>query len=453
MDDARQAQMRRALELAERGWGRVSPNPMVGAVVDVATATCVGEGWHEGPGTAHAEVMALAAAGDLARGATVVCTLEPCNRFGRTPPCTRALIEAGVAARGRGAPPTRTSARTRPGSPSSARPGIEVERGRARRRGRGAQRGVRSPRHHRPSVRHPEDGLEPRRQDGRGRRHLAMDHRRGRPCRRASAARLGRRGGRGRRHGDRRRPVAHRARARFAGRAAADAGRGRRRGPGAADLRLFDGVGADAGRDHRSRARGPRSAAWTDAGAEVAVLDRDAAGARLAAAARRRARASATSRACSSKAAPRSPGALVRDGLVDRVVALPRARCSSEAPPRRAMLAGDGLRADRRGAAARRSTRVERIGGRPEGGGRCSPGIVEELRRGPRRSTSTASRWAADVVPADSDVGASVAVNGVCLTVVERRRRVARFDLSEETIARTSLRRLARATRSTWNAP
>jgi diaminohydroxyphosphoribosylaminopyrimidine deaminase / 5-amino-6-(5-phosphoribosylamino)uracil reductase len=92
-----QAQMRRALELAERGWGRVSPNPMVGAVVLDDAGTVVGEGWHEGPGSAHAEVMALAAAGDRARGATVVCTLEPCDRFGRTPPCTRALIDAGVA--------------------------------------------------------------------------------------------------------------------------------------------------------------------------------------------------------------------------------------------------------------------------------------------------------------------------------------------------------------------
>jgi diaminohydroxyphosphoribosylaminopyrimidine deaminase / 5-amino-6-(5-phosphoribosylamino)uracil reductase len=90
-----EAHMRRALRLAERGWGRVSPNPMVGAVV-VRDGEILGEGWHEGPGTDHAEVMALRAAGDRASGATVVCTLEPCDRFGRTPPCTRALIEAGV---------------------------------------------------------------------------------------------------------------------------------------------------------------------------------------------------------------------------------------------------------------------------------------------------------------------------------------------------------------------
>jgi diaminohydroxyphosphoribosylaminopyrimidine deaminase/5-amino-6-(5-phosphoribosylamino)uracil reductase len=88
--------MRRAIELAERGWGRVSPNPLVGAVIE-RDGEVVGEGWHEGPGTAHAEVMALERAGDLARGATIFTTLEPCNRFGRTPPCTRALIDARVA--------------------------------------------------------------------------------------------------------------------------------------------------------------------------------------------------------------------------------------------------------------------------------------------------------------------------------------------------------------------
>src|SRR5438128_11851333 len=92
-----EADMRRALELAERGWGRVSPNPLVGAVVRSSAGDVVGEGWHEGPGTPHAEAMALAMAAAEARGATVITTLEPCNRFGRTPPCTRALIEAAVA--------------------------------------------------------------------------------------------------------------------------------------------------------------------------------------------------------------------------------------------------------------------------------------------------------------------------------------------------------------------
>jgi diaminohydroxyphosphoribosylaminopyrimidine deaminase / 5-amino-6-(5-phosphoribosylamino)uracil reductase len=88
--------MRRALELARNGLGLASPNPMVGAVV-VADGRVVGEGWHEGPGTAHAEVMALEAAGDRARGATLYATLEPCSHQGRTPPCAPRVVEAGVA--------------------------------------------------------------------------------------------------------------------------------------------------------------------------------------------------------------------------------------------------------------------------------------------------------------------------------------------------------------------
>ncbi|MEO8292128.1 MAG: bifunctional diaminohydroxyphosphoribosylaminopyrimidine deaminase/5-amino-6-(5-phosphoribosylamino)uracil reductase RibD [Actinomycetota bacterium] len=94
MDEARQ--MRRALHLAERGWGRVSPNPLVGALV-IRGGEVLGEGWHEGPGTAHAEVVALGQAGSRARGSTLFSSLEPCDRYGRTPPCTRAVIDAGVA--------------------------------------------------------------------------------------------------------------------------------------------------------------------------------------------------------------------------------------------------------------------------------------------------------------------------------------------------------------------
>ncbi len=85
----------RARELALRGRGRVSPNPLVGALI-VDGDTTVAEGWHEGPGLPHAEAMALAEAGDAARGSTVVCTLEPCSHHGRTPPCSEALIAAGV---------------------------------------------------------------------------------------------------------------------------------------------------------------------------------------------------------------------------------------------------------------------------------------------------------------------------------------------------------------------
>jgi diaminohydroxyphosphoribosylaminopyrimidine deaminase/5-amino-6-(5-phosphoribosylamino)uracil reductase len=119
--------MRRALELAERGWGRVSPNPLVGAVV-VNDGVVVGEGWHEGPGTAHAEVMALREAGDRAGGATVICTLEPCDRFGRTPPCTRALIDAGVSRVVVGATDPNLGADA-PGIAELRAAGIEVEVG------------------------------------------------------------------------------------------------------------------------------------------------------------------------------------------------------------------------------------------------------------------------------------------------------------------------------------
>jgi diaminohydroxyphosphoribosylaminopyrimidine deaminase/5-amino-6-(5-phosphoribosylamino)uracil reductase len=87
--------MRRALALAERGWGHTAPNPMVGAVV-VAGANIVGEGFHARYGDAHAEVNALREAGDRARGATMYVTLEPCNHFGKTPPCTDAIIAAGI---------------------------------------------------------------------------------------------------------------------------------------------------------------------------------------------------------------------------------------------------------------------------------------------------------------------------------------------------------------------
>jgi diaminohydroxyphosphoribosylaminopyrimidine deaminase / 5-amino-6-(5-phosphoribosylamino)uracil reductase len=87
--------MRRALVLARRGWGRTAPNPLVGAVV-VRDGVVVGEGYHVEYGGPHAEVMALAAAGERARGADVYVTLEPCAHHGKTPPCTDALIAAGV---------------------------------------------------------------------------------------------------------------------------------------------------------------------------------------------------------------------------------------------------------------------------------------------------------------------------------------------------------------------
>jgi len=87
--------MARALQLAEHGLWTTSPNPRVGCVL-VRAGEIVGEGWHEKAGEPHAEVHALRAAGERARGATAYVTLEPCSHHGRTPPCAEALIAAGV---------------------------------------------------------------------------------------------------------------------------------------------------------------------------------------------------------------------------------------------------------------------------------------------------------------------------------------------------------------------
>jgi diaminohydroxyphosphoribosylaminopyrimidine deaminase / 5-amino-6-(5-phosphoribosylamino)uracil reductase len=94
--DADRSAMTRAFELARRGDLTTDPNPRVGCVL-VKDGAVVGEGWHERAGQPHAEPNALKAAGGSARGATAYVTLEPCNHFGRTPPCSLALIEAGVA--------------------------------------------------------------------------------------------------------------------------------------------------------------------------------------------------------------------------------------------------------------------------------------------------------------------------------------------------------------------
>jgi diaminohydroxyphosphoribosylaminopyrimidine deaminase / 5-amino-6-(5-phosphoribosylamino)uracil reductase len=90
-----QEAMAHALDLAWRGWGRVQPNPLVGAVI-LQHGELVGEGWHPEYGDRHAEAVALADAGDRARGATMVVTLEPCSHQGKQPPCTEAIIHAGI---------------------------------------------------------------------------------------------------------------------------------------------------------------------------------------------------------------------------------------------------------------------------------------------------------------------------------------------------------------------
>ncbi|MDR2199174.1 MAG: bifunctional diaminohydroxyphosphoribosylaminopyrimidine deaminase/5-amino-6-(5-phosphoribosylamino)uracil reductase RibD [Deltaproteobacteria bacterium] len=87
--------MKEALRLARRGWGMVSPNPMVGAVL-VKRGKVIAEGWHTGPGNQHAEAAALSAAGAKAENAELYVNLEPCAHEGRTPPCVEAIIKAGV---------------------------------------------------------------------------------------------------------------------------------------------------------------------------------------------------------------------------------------------------------------------------------------------------------------------------------------------------------------------
>jgi diaminohydroxyphosphoribosylaminopyrimidine deaminase / 5-amino-6-(5-phosphoribosylamino)uracil reductase len=88
--------LERALALAERGRGTTHPNPVVGAVV-ARDGEVIAEGWHERKGGPHAEVVALDAAGERARGATLYVTMEPCAHHGTTPPCTEAVLRSGVA--------------------------------------------------------------------------------------------------------------------------------------------------------------------------------------------------------------------------------------------------------------------------------------------------------------------------------------------------------------------
>ena len=87
--------MREALRIARNAEGRTSPNPLVGAVI-VKDGKIIAEGWHRQAGTPHAEIHALNMAGELARGATLYVTLEPCSHFGRTPPCAKAIVESGI---------------------------------------------------------------------------------------------------------------------------------------------------------------------------------------------------------------------------------------------------------------------------------------------------------------------------------------------------------------------
>jgi len=95
MDNADEKYMKLALSLAEQARGRTSPNPMVGAVI-VRDGRIMGRGYHRAAGTPHAEIHAMADAGPRAKGATIYVNLEPCSHYGRTGPCTQAIIEAGL---------------------------------------------------------------------------------------------------------------------------------------------------------------------------------------------------------------------------------------------------------------------------------------------------------------------------------------------------------------------
>jgi diaminohydroxyphosphoribosylaminopyrimidine deaminase/5-amino-6-(5-phosphoribosylamino)uracil reductase len=119
--------MRRAVALAAHGLGHTSPNPVVGCVILDAGGQPAGEGWHQRAGGPHAEVNALRAAGERARGGTALVTLEPCNHTGRTGPCAQALVDAGIArVRYAVADPT---AQARGGAATLAAAGIDVAAG------------------------------------------------------------------------------------------------------------------------------------------------------------------------------------------------------------------------------------------------------------------------------------------------------------------------------------
>ncbi|HUM86571.1 MAG TPA: bifunctional diaminohydroxyphosphoribosylaminopyrimidine deaminase/5-amino-6-(5-phosphoribosylamino)uracil reductase RibD [Actinomycetota bacterium] len=122
----RESYMRQALALARDVHGAIGPNPRVGAVLVAPDGTVVGRGAHQGAGTAHAEAVALADAGPAARGATAYVTLEPCNHYGRTPPCALALIDAGVTAVHYAIPDPTTSAG---GGQTCREAGLDVTQG------------------------------------------------------------------------------------------------------------------------------------------------------------------------------------------------------------------------------------------------------------------------------------------------------------------------------------
>ena len=193
MTEARSADaafMERALFLAERGRGRTTPNPIVGAVVVSPEGIVVGQGAHLRAGTPHAEIHALETAGERARGATLYCTLEPCSHVGRTGPCARRDRRRADLACGRG------RARSQPAGGRRG-PGVPAHPGDRRAGGRGPARG-RAPEctllrvdHEKASLRHRQGGGLGGRLRRTARSSRQADGPRGRPLV-SSAARGGR---------------------------------------------------------------------------------------------------------------------------------------------------------------------------------------------------------------------------------------------------------------------
>ncbi len=222
MSAADEGWMRRALELAERGRGAAEPNPLVGAVL-VRGGQAVGEGWHQRYGQAHAEVHALTAAGADARGAALYVTLEPCCHHGKTPPCTDAILRAGV---------TRVVAAMSDPFPEVAgkgadqlrQAGVEVEFGAVRGGGAAAQLPLPDAAGDRATLRPRQMGHDPRRQDRHAQRRLEMDQQRGVAPASPRPARPNGCGDRRHRHGPGRRPAADRAPAGTAHRCACGSG-------------------------------------------------------------------------------------------------------------------------------------------------------------------------------------------------------------------------------------
>ena len=293
-----------ALDLAERGRGTTHPNPVVGAVVE-RDGEVVGEGWHERKGEAHAEVHALRAAGERARGATLYVSLEPCSHHGATPPCTDAVIEAGIARVVIGArDPT-------PGRDGIARLACGRDRGRARRlvRGATAERGLAHLGLTRSAVRHLQGGDHARR--SRRRAGVTLGDRRGvAPARPRAACRL-RRGRRGHGHRPRRRPTARRARRPRPAPAAAARLRLRAAAP-RLRARAALGIARDGAGRPRRRGRAVAPAGGRPDARDVVP----------------RARASSTS--CCSSSLRRSPA----PGHAGRAISQSRFRCRASRPRR-----------------------------------------------------------------------------------------------------------------------